>query len=112
MNAIPERITRDTAERRLRALSSGGVGPGLPRRRADRWILLAAAARALPTGELAERALNQHLKAWLSDAGPRVVLDHVSLRRALVDEGFVERDSAGARYRVSRAHERRVVFEP
>jgi len=51
------------------------------------------------------------LKAWLVNLGPRVELDHVSLRRALVDEGFVARDARGESYMPSRAHERRVVFE-
>jgi 4a-hydroxytetrahydrobiopterin dehydratase len=37
-------------------------------------------------------------------------LDHVTLRRALVDEGFVARTADGARYARSRAHESRVVF--
>ncbi len=108
----PERIAPAVCEARLRALRAGGVGPGLPRRRADRWILLHAAARALPRGEaLAEAALNEHLKGWLTSLGPRVGLDHVSLRRALVDEGFLHRDARGARYAPSFAYERRVVFE-
>ena len=106
----PEVVPQDEAARRLRALSSGGVGPGLPRRRRDQWILLHAACSALPPAPLDERALNEMLKAWLLGLGPRVDLDHVSLRRALVDDGFVERTPDGASYARSRAHERHVVF--
>jgi hypothetical protein len=54
--------------------------------------------------------INEMLKAWLQGLGPRVDLDHVSLRRALVDDGFVERTPDGASYARSRAHERHVVF--
>lgn len=109
-----ETIAAQDAARRLRALLSGGVGPGLPRRRRDQWILLhAAALEVLPAGgrELDEPAINARLKAWLESLGPRVELDHVSVRRALVDEGFVERATDGAVYRPSRAHERQVTFE-
>jgi 4a-hydroxytetrahydrobiopterin dehydratase len=109
--AAPERIPAEVAASRLRALASGGVGPGLPRKRRDRWILLHAAARSLPGQTLGEKSLNEHLVAWLASLGPRVTLDHVSLRRALVDEGFVERTADGAAYRRSGAYARKVIFE-
>ena len=107
-----EVVPLEEAARRLRALTSGGVGPGLPRRRRDQWILLYTASCALPSGPLDERSLNEMLKAWLVGLGPRVDLDHVSLRRALVDDGFIERTPDGGRYLRSRAHERHVVFRP
>ena len=106
----PVLVPRADAERRLRALTSGGVGPGLPRRRVDQWILLAAAAEFLGDPPLDERSLNEKLVSWLEGLGPRVSVDHVTLRRALVDEGFVERSANGARYMRSKAHERQVVF--
>lgn len=107
----PEVVPFDEAARRLRALSSGGIGPGLPRRRRDQWILLYSACRTLPAGPLDEKALNEMLRTWLAGLGPRVDVDHVTLRRALVDDGFVERTPDGASYARSRAHERHVVFE-
>ena len=42
------------------------------------------------------------LKGWLALAGPRVELDHVSLRRSLVDEGYLVRDAAGVAYEIRR----------
>jgi len=110
-NAVPERIDTATVEHRMRALCRGGVGPGLPRKTKDRWILLFAAARCVGDATLAEADLNARLHAWLEALGPRVVLDHVSLRRALVDDGFVARTPDGAAYRRASAYERRVVFE-
>ena len=106
----PEVVPSGEAARRLRALSSGGIGPGLPRRRRDQWILLFSAARELPPTPLDERSLNEKLKEWLSAQGPRMDLDHVTLRRALVDEGFVDRTADGASYVLSRVYESRVVF--
>jgi 4a-hydroxytetrahydrobiopterin dehydratase len=107
----PERIPAALAASRLRALASGGVGPGFPRRRRDLWIFLHAAAQGLGEAPLSEAALNDRLMFWLASLGPRVILDHVTVRRALVDEGFVERDASGVSYRRSAAHERNAIFE-
>lgn len=95
-------ITVSDFTRRFRALVSGGVGPGLPRRRQDQDILLKAVAlglaRELPCSE---RALGLALERWLAAAGPRVDLDPVSLRRALVDYRYLRRDAAGGTYEIS-----------
>jgi 4a-hydroxytetrahydrobiopterin dehydratase len=107
-----ERITAEEAGRRLTKLAIGVIGPGLPRRRRDQWILLYGAAKTIEPGvTLDEKSLNEKLKAWLATLGPHTSLDHVTVRRALVDESFVERSPDGATYRRSRAHERWVVFE-
>ena len=111
MSPDPERIPADVAASRLRALTTGGVGPGLPRKRRDQWILQHAAAQSLGLAPLDEMTLNERLKAWLASVGARVDVDHVTLRRALVDDGFVEREPNGSSYRRSRAHERMVLFE-
>ena len=107
----PREIDATTVASRLRALLRSGFGPGLPRREADRFILLHAVSSALGEGEtLDERAFTLRLTAWLAEHGARLETDAVTLRRALVDDGFVERDGRGHAYRRSRAHERRVVF--
>lgn len=93
----------DAAEfkRRLVALCASGVGPGLPRKRRDTHILLRSMAMHFdPAGRYTERAVGEVLKRWLAAAGPRVELDHVGLRRTLVDEGYLARDAAGAAYEV------------
>lgn len=109
---LPRTIDAATAASRLRALLKSGFGPGLPRREADRYILLHAVADVLGDGEtLDEKAFTVRVAGWLADAGDRLETDAVTLRRALVDDGFVERDGRGKAYRRSRAYERRVVFE-
>lgn len=61
---------------------------------------LASAALAIPHGEtLAERDVNERLRAWLAGAGAMLATDHVELRRWLVDLKFVERDGYGREYR-------------
>jgi hypothetical protein len=108
---MTETISTFEAERRLRVLAKSGFGAGLPRRRNDRWILLFSARAALPTGERwNEKTLNELLAAWLARLGGRLELDHVTLRRALIDEGFLERVADGSRYWTSTEYERHVRF--
>jgi len=109
--SVPQVIDPLTEESRLRALLKSGFGPGLPRREADRFILLHALAGLFAAGEApGEKAVTERLAHWLAGPGERLGTDPVTLRRALVDDGFLERDGRGRAYRRSRAHERRVVF--
>jgi hypothetical protein len=104
-------IPREEEERRLRVLLGPGTAPGWPRRRADRMILLRrAAAELAPGASLGERAFTELLTAWLAGEAKELHVDAAELRRALVDEGFVERDRAGSAYRRSARHASRVRF--
>ena len=47
-----------------------------------------------------EQAINEALDIWLADVGHRIEIDRVSLRRNLVDAGYLVRDLAGHEYRV------------
>jgi 4a-hydroxytetrahydrobiopterin dehydratase len=107
----PRVIDRATCEARLRAMLKSGFGPGLPRREADRFILLHALAQLFdPTEVLAEQPLTDRLAGWLETTGAKLTTDRVTLRRALIDHGFLERDGRGLTYRRSRAHEMVVTF--
>jgi hypothetical protein len=46
-----------------------------------------------------EGEINECLAKWLSQVGRTVEVDHISLRRYLVDAGFLTRDTAGRSYR-------------
>jgi tRNA(adenine34) deaminase len=79
-----------------RGIALGGLASG---RQGDFRALLAAAALALDEGAgYDESAVNARLKAWLAGAGAMVDVDHVELRRWLVDAGLVQRDDYGRRY--------------
>ena len=107
----PRTIDAATAASRLRALTRSGFGRGLPRREADRYILLHAVSAVLGDDEtLDEKAFTVRIADWLSEAGERLETDAVTLRRALVDEGFVARDGRGRAYRRSKEYERRFVI--
>ena len=51
------------------------------------------------------------LQDWLLGPADRLAIDFVTVRRALIDEGFWDRDPGGTRYRLASRHERRVRFE-
>ncbi len=104
-------ISAEEFSRRLRALARGGVGPGLPRRSGDAHILLEAVALTLTVAPTyTEKELGEALREWLAAAGPRVDIDPVSLRRHLVDAGYLVRDPAGRSYRVQRRPPRGPAF--
>jgi hypothetical protein len=112
MNELEPPIGAAEFRRRLTVLCSSGVGPGLPRKRRDTHILLRSMAMCFdPAVRYPEGAVGDVLKRWLDAAGPRVALDHVSLRRTLVDEGYLVRDPAGAAYEVRWAGRGGIAFE-
>ncbi len=87
---------------RLRQL---GVGPGtrpFPRARRDREILVESIAMQLDSSQTyRESEVNEILKSWGRDVAPAIEVDHVTLRRFLVDWGRLERTADGRFYRVA-----------
>jgi hypothetical protein len=72
-----------------------------PRKRRDREILLKSVVLDLDGArEYREREINERLKAWSREVAPAIDVDHVTLRRLLVDHGLLERTADGSRYRV------------
>ncbi len=95
------KISVDEFTQRLEALYLSQGGPGLPRRRLDRDILFASIIVPLAVDRTyTEPEVNQALRAWSSGIGRTIDIDYVSLRRYLVDEGYLVRDPAGTMYRV------------
>lgn len=79
-----------------RGIALGGLASG---RQEDFRTVLAAAALALDEGVgYDEASVNAHLRAWLAGPGAMLDVDHVELRRWLVDLRLVERDGFGRRY--------------
>lgn len=78
-------------------------GNGMPSKKEDRHILLVSALLGLETGrEYSEKELNETLRVWATNFGDNVGLDHVTLRRSLVDERYLNRDAAGKVYVATR----------
>lgn len=87
-----ERVVRLGAER----------GPrGFPRGKRDREILMKSFTLGLDEKAVyAEREVNEQLKRWQREIAPALDVDHVTLRRWLVDYGHLERTRDGKQYRV------------
>lgn len=68
--------------------------------RGQRALAFALVWAGLPADAvLDERSLNGALKAQLADAARFLAIDHVELRRWLVDAGWLARDGYGREYR-------------
>ncbi|WP_082709996.1 DUF2087 domain-containing protein [Burkholderia sp. TSV86] len=65
----------------------------------DMTVTLAMAAMCIPANvALAESAVNQALRRWLDEEGAMLRIDHVELRRTLIDMGYWQRDGFGRTY--------------
>jgi hypothetical protein len=86
---------------RLGALCQKSGGRGFPRKPRDQHILFKSMTLMLEPGrDYTEKEVNEGLAKWLDEVGQAVELDHVTLRRYLVDAGYLIRDAAGRSYRV------------
>ncbi len=93
-------ITESLFKNRFPALILGGGG--YPKKQLDRHILLISAARGLETGRTySEIQINELLQGWSNLFGDNFGLDHVTLRRYLVDEKYFEREANGISYTVT-----------
>jgi hypothetical protein len=86
----------------LSRLLTGGPIERLPKKRAEADVILALAAAGLEPGRTyAERDINEYLSFWLEGFAGPVGLDHVTVRRALVDSGYLLRDPSGHAYKAN-----------
>lgn len=86
-------------KKRLEALCARGTGREWPRKTPDQHVLLKSAAMLLETGrDYGEAEINEPLEAWCQGPGEAFIMDHVTLRRYLVDAGYLSRDAAGQSY--------------
>lgn len=93
---------RDMAHRALKRLLANGRLTAVPRRPADQALLVALAATQIDADRsLAEGEVNERLKAWLGKISEPFGIDHVTLRRMLVDSGLLVRTTSGSLYRVN-----------
>ncbi len=74
----------------------------LPKKPLDRHILFISSILKLEPGRrYSESELNDGLRTWSSRFGGPFGLDHVTLRRYLVDEKYLARDPAGGTYELA-----------
>jgi len=92
----------NSAMNALKRLLANGPLTAYPTRRSDQALLLRlAAARFAPGRDYTEAEVNDILAEWLDTFCAPYGIDHVSMRRYLVDARLLARDTSGARYRVA-----------
>jgi hypothetical protein len=93
-------LTRAFFNRRLGDLCLRSGLSGLPRDEVSRHVLFTSMVAGLPVdAALDQAAVNERLARWIDTAGIKE-LDHVMLRRYLVDAGYLSRRADGSNYRV------------
>ena len=93
-------ITENQFTERFAALILNGKE--LPKKLQDRHILFISSILKLEPGRhYTEIELNDELRSWTARFGSNSGLDHVTLRRFLVDEKYLTRDLAGGTYELA-----------
>ncbi len=86
---------------------------GFPKDDLDQHILLKSAALTLdPSAVYTEAEINDLLKVWINQIAGIEGIDYGTLRRQLIDSGYLERDKTGSSYQISASGPRVVQFEP
>lgn len=89
-------------QRSLARMLANGPMTAVPKRPADQELLgLLAAARFEPRRGYRERDVNEMLESWLATFTEPYGIDHVTLRRMVVDMRLVTRTTSGSMYQVA-----------
>lgn len=94
-------IDKSAADELFRRIFRSGMMRRLPKKQQDAEVVLAISVLALDAERFYDESeINVNLAAWLDGIAADNGLDYVTLRRYLVDLGFLRRASDGAIYRV------------
>ena len=94
----------ERARRDLKRLLANGLLTLLPKRPSDQELVAAlAASRFDAQKSYSETEVNDQLVAWLGSISEEYGIDHVTMRRLLVDLRLLVRTSSGSTYQVNEA---------
>lgn len=110
MNNKP--ITQEYFIKRLADLCLKSGLAGFPKDETNLHILLKSAVITLGrSDQFTEKEVNAKLETWVKDISQMKGMDHVSMRRMLVDTGYLTRNGDGTSYRVSQPSPRPDLFD-
>jgi hypothetical protein len=105
-------ITKAHFTRRLAELCLKSGLSDFPKDEIDRHILLKSAVLMIgPAGNLTEKEINARLENWVDEVSQIKNLDRTTLRRSLVDAGYLKRASDGSSYQIAQPGPRPDMFE-
>ncbi len=111
MNNKPKMTSGQFTKRLANLCLRSGLA-GMPKDEADRHILLKSAALMIrSSGQMSEKEVNEALQAWLTQVCVIKNFDRVTLRRWLVDTGYLNRNSDGSSYQVAKPAPRADLFD-
>lgn len=94
----------ERARRDLKRLLANGLLTALPKRPSDQELVaMLAASRFDPRKVHTEAEVNDRLVMWLGSISEEYGIDHVTMRRLLVDLRLILRTSSGSTYQVNEA---------
>lgn len=110
----PKTITREFFSQRLADLCLKSGLLDLPKDLTDRHILLKSAVMLVGSSgsSFTEKEINEKLELWFLEVGQIKYLDPVTIRRSLVDAGYLTRSNDGSSYQVSQTGHGTVLFDP
>lgn len=93
----------EQTRRALKRLLANGPLTAMPKRPPDQQLLVTLAAAQFDPGKTyREREVNEILGAWIRTFCEPYGIDHVTLRRLLVDSRLLSRTASGSTYRINR----------
>ncbi len=105
-------ITTEQFIKRVGDLCLKGGMSGLPKDESDQHILLKSMIQQFdPSARYNEKEVNEKLSFWCSHLSQIKDLDHVTLRRRLVDTGYLVRSSDGSAYTIALTGPYQPTFE-
>lgn len=106
-------ITKDIFTKRLAELSLKSGLLEFPKDERDLHILLKSAMLVMgQKSNLTEKEVNDRLELWVQDVCNIKFVDRVTLRRTLVDAGYLSRSKDGSSYDVITAGNQKYTFDP
>ncbi len=97
-----QNMTREQFVKRLSNLCLRSGLSGMPKDEADQHILLKSAALLIgKQATYTEKEINERLQLWLLQVCQIKFFDHVTLRRWLVDAGYLLRSNNGTAYQLA-----------
>ena len=107
-----QKITNEQFTKRLVNLCLRSGLTGIPKDETDQHILLKSVVNLVPTpGTFTEKEINEKLQSWLTQVCVIKNFDRVTLRRWLVDTGYLTRSNDGTAYQVAEPGPRPDLFE-
>lgn len=106
-------LTRDIFIKRLTNLCLRSGLSGFPKDELDQHILLKSAVLVIgKTDNAGEQEINEKLKRWINEVAQIDKMDHGTVRRWLIDTGYLTRAKDGSSYQVSPAGPYAQLFDP